>query len=72
VKALAHHSWPPITKKHNKHILTEKSEQTKRAKVNGIYKHETSVHSLIRYNKKLYIHTVSVLRYAANDIVSYV
>ena len=25
VKALAHRSWPPITKKHNTHILTEKS-----------------------------------------------
>jgi len=30
VKALAHRSWPPITKKHNGHILTEeKCTQTK-------------------------------------------
>ena len=25
VEALAPHSWPPIQKKHNTHILTEKS-----------------------------------------------
>jgi len=38
VEALAHRSWPPITKKHNTHILAEKvQKQKKRAKVNGVY-----------------------------------
>jgi len=30
VEALAHRCWPPITKKHDTHILTEKSAKTKK------------------------------------------
>ena len=43
VKALAHRSWPPITKKHNGHILTEeKCTQTKkRVKINDMYIYKT-------------------------------
>jgi len=43
VKALAHRSWPPITKKHNGHILTEeKCTQTKkRAEINDMYIYKT-------------------------------